>query len=98
LAPLVLDALDSGADGDLAAELLVRDPMLHRVLHQRLEDERRKANAPQSCRHVDRDAQPVFKSSSLDIEVRLDDLELASDRREFALGSEYAAQQCGQTQ
>src|SRR5207249_6997937 len=83
-APLVLDTLDSGADGDIAAQLLVRDPMLHCVLHQRLEDKRRKANAPQSCRHVDRYAQPMFKPSSLDVQVRLDDVELASERGEFA--------------
>ena len=48
--------------------------------------------------HVDGDAQPLLEPRALDVEVRLDDVELASERREFAFGSEHAAQQRRQTQ
>ena len=44
-------------------------------------------------RDVDGDAQAMLEARLLDIQVRLDDVQLASERREFAFGSEHAAQQ-----
>ena len=51
----------------------------------------------QPRRDVDGDAQPMLKARLLDIEVRLDDVQFASERREFAFGSEHAPQQGRQT-
>ena len=56
------------------------------------------ADVPQPRRDVDGDAQPMLEARALDIEVRLDDVQLAAERGEFAFGSEDAAQQRRQPQ
>ena len=50
-------------------------------------------DVPQRLRHVDPDAQALLEARVLDVEVRLDQLELASERGELAFRAQHAAQQ-----
>ena len=76
------------ADGHFASEPLFRRPVFHGVLDDGLKDERRDriADSPGTSS----DAEPLLETRALDIEVRLDHLELASERRELAFRSEHA--------
>ena len=67
--------------------------MLHGILHERLDHERGQANVPEPHRHVYRHPQPLFEPCPLDIEVRLDDLELPPERRELSFRAEDTTQQ-----
>src|ERR1700732_4401593 len=78
LAPAAGDAIDARANGHLAAAQLVCDAVLHGVLDQRLQQQRGNANVPQPHRHVYRDPEALLEPGVLDIEVRLEGLELAS--------------------
>src|SRR5689334_4492569 len=89
----VTSSFDPRANHHLAAALLVADPVLHRVLDERLEQQRWQANVAQPRGDVDGDAESMFEASALDIEIRLDEVELAAERRELAFRSENAAKQ-----
>ena len=67
--------------------------MLHRVLDDRLQQQRRDPKALQPGGNVESDAQALVEARALDVEVRLDEIHLAAKRRELGLGSEHAAQQ-----
>ena len=69
----------------LAASSLPGDAVLDRVFHDRLQHQWWHSKRRKSCRNVDRDAEALLEARALDIEIRLDDLYLASKRREFPL-------------
>jgi hypothetical protein len=77
----------------VAAQACRCDAMLHRVFHEGLNDQRRHANLPQAGGHVDGDPQPMLEAFALDVQIRFDEIELASERRELALRSQHRAQQ-----
>ena len=52
--------------------------------------------AAERGRHVDPHPQAIFEPGVLDIQVRLDQLQLAAERRELAFRSQHAAQERGQ--
>ena len=70
--------------------------MFHGILDDRLEDERRNANRRQAGRHFDLDPQPLLEARALDVEIGLDDFELASERGEFSFRSQHGPQQRGE--
>ena len=76
---VVAKAIDSAANDDLSANLLLRNAMLDRVFHDRLEHQGRETNVPNPRRHINGDAQPLLKSGTLDFQIRLHDLELAAE-------------------
>ena len=73
-----------------------RDAVLDRILDQRLEDERRHPDVAQRRRHVDRTRRRCLEARALDIQVRLDEVDLPAERGELAFGAQDAAQQRGE--
>ena len=68
--------------------------MLDRVLDDRLEDQVRDPRAAQVGRDVERHPQPVLEARLLDLEVHLEELELAGERHELRrVGLEAAAEE-----
>jgi hypothetical protein len=74
---VVIGSVDSCSNEHLAAALFVADPVLHRVFDQRLKEQRRQPNVAESRRDVHGHPQPMLEPRPFDVEIRLDDLELA---------------------
>ena len=66
--------------------------MLDGVFDQRLQHERWNTDTTQAKRHVDRHAETIFESRPLDVEIRLDDVNFTSERRELPFRCEDTSQ------
>ena len=94
---VVAAVLEARLHHQLAAAPLGCDAVLDGVLDDRLQQQRRQPERPQRLGHRHQHAQPLLESGALDLQIRLDQLELTSERRHLALGPQHAAQQRGQT-
>src|SRR5262249_40975478 len=72
-------------DRDVAALDLLRDAVPHGVLDERLQDEGRHDARAGGVVDLEGDAQPIAESRALDVEVRVDDLELVGEGHERAV-------------
>src|SRR5262245_3032904 len=79
--------VDGGVDRHRSDAELARQAVLHRVLHQRLQDQVRDELAETQRVDASLDAQALVESRALDVEVRGRDPELLLERDELLLGA-----------
>jgi hypothetical protein len=76
--------LDAGDDADVTSVGARRHAVLHRVLHNWLQDQRRQTDEAQFRRHVEGHPESLFEARAFNVEIRFDHIELASQRRELS--------------